>query len=1256
MESLYISFRYVLSRVFLLSAVLIFTIGANAQQKININEPGSIPATEISPDDKNIKTFLREAKRARQFKLNPAILNRSFSKGAEIQLELFSDRNFPAIVKDVTTRGDGTISLSLKLKEYDLSNGFMILSNNAYLLNINIPELNESYSIRKNRDSSTGYLIQLDETETNFFECGTTTEGVKGEMPVNKDPVSSTQKISVDPVTCEVLFPTEQELATIKLLVLYTDAAEIFATDNSTDINTLISGAILQANDAVGNNNLGISFTFEAVKLNYTEQGFGTDYVNLLTNNLQTDDAFALRKTHQGDLVILLSSYDVSTPGGIATPMRSRFGAPTKAFANVRAWYALNTDAFIHEIGHLLGLGHYKYQNSDPGPTNWLDWSANTWSGGWRFEADDPAINGNETEMYGTIMTYKSGSEYVDGRSTRSLLQFSDPTVPIFGVDAGSATEGDGARTILATKHYVARYEETADYCLVTPPDNYPNEYYLSNVNMGLISNSSVGMGYADYTTLATCMLPGETQQLSVDITRTQNWATYFSVWIDWNDDKQFDLEELFFTSETSSLSFSTEITAPTGLPAGPKRIRLRTHPNGIIDPCGGSDFGEIEDYTIDLGEGDPCNSLSIPQNLVVTENNGTDVTISWDPLSGVDYYELQYREAGGANWTTISNIIYPSQQITGLSITTNYEVQARSFCSGSPTAYSDILPFTTETYTYCDSGGNTSDSYISRVQLNTIDNTSTNENGGYSDFTDVSTGLEQNTSYTLTITPGWTGTNFSIGYGVWIDYNYDGDFDDPEEEVFLPSGITSATSFNVNFTVPYGVQPGPTRLRIVARQGNIPSACGLYSAGETEDYTVILAEGPECVAATIPTGLSFEDTLLSWDLVPGATYDVRYRESGASTWIDINDIVYNYVNLPNLIFDQEYEAQVRSKCEGGATSSYSSSFTFVVGYCSSSGTDANISITRVRVGTIDNVSSGDVSGYTDFTSIVSDLKQTNSYSIIIDNSGPLISKVYRAWIDLNHDGDFEDTGELVMDVASATNTASGNFTVPDNTVLGLTTMRISMKMYSGASSCEEFLYGEVEDYTVNIIGSCETSTTWYADDDEDDYGVDDIATNIEACENPGAGYASQAGDCNDNDPAINPGATEVCDGVDNNCDGNIDEGLTTSTWYADSDGDLYGIDDPATNIEACENPGAGYASQAGDCNDNDPAINPGATEVCDGVDNNCDGNIDEGLTTSTWYADADGDDYGVDDPATNIEACENPGAGYASQAGDCND
>jgi hypothetical protein len=107
-------------------------------------------------------------------------------------------------------------------------------------------------------------------------------------------------------------------------------------------------------------------------------------------------------------------------------------------------------------------------------------------------------------------------------------------------------------------------------------------------------------------------------------------------------------------------------------------------------------------------------------------------------------------------------------------------------------------------------------------------------------------------------------------------------------------------------------------------------------------------------------------------------------------------------------------------------------------------------------------------------------------------------------------------------------------------------------------------------------------------------------------------GYVADATDCNDADAAVNPAATEVCNGIDDNCDGNNDEGLTFTTYYADADGDTYG--DAGSTVSTCDGAPEGYVSDATDCNDADGAVNPGATEVCNGIDDNCDGNIDEGV------------------------------------------
>jgi hypothetical protein len=178
--------------------------------------------------------------------------------------------------------------------------------------------------------------------------------------------------------------------------------------------------------------------------------------------------------------------------------------------------------------------------------------------------------------------------------------------------------------------------------------------------------------------------------------------------------------------------------------------------------------------------------------------------------------------------------------------------------------------------------------------------------------------------------------------------------------------------------------------------------------------------------------------------------------------------------------------------------------------------------------------------------------------------------------------------------------------------------------------------------------------STWWLDADGDGYGDETAST--ASCETP-EGYVEPGdADCDDTDSTVNPGASEVCDGVDNDCDGYVDDadpdvsGLTT--WYIDYDSDGAGSD--SYTVEACEAP-SGYVSADDDCDDTDSSAFPGGTEVCDGADNDCDGDVDEDEATdaSTWYTDADSDGYG--DPATADVECEAP-SGTVADDTDCDD
>jgi len=166
-----------------------------------------------------------------------------------------------------------------------------------------------------------------------------------------------------------------------------------------------------------------------------------------------------------------------------------------------------------------------------------------------------------------------------------------------------------------------------------------------------------------------------------------------------------------------------------------------------------------------------------------------------------------------------------------------------------------------------------------------------------------------------------------------------------------------------------------------------------------------------------------------------------------------------------------------------------------------------------------------------------------------------------------------------------------------------------------------------------------------------------DCAT-AEACTDADADGWVATEDCDDLDPGAHPGADEVCDGDDNDCDGAIDEGDATdaAVYYADADGDGYG--DQGVSAWACTQP-SGYVEDDTDCDDDDPLAFPGSTETCDPGDDDCDGLVDEDdpdlAGAPTWYLDHDGDGYGVENDDYNQIACAQP-EGFADNPDDCDD
>ncbi|GAA4827636.1 GEVED domain-containing protein [Algivirga pacifica] len=295
----------------------------------------------------------------------------------------------------------------------------------------------------------------------------------------------------------------------------------------------------------------------------------------------------------------------------------------------------------------------------------------------------------------------------------------------------------------------------------------------------------------------------------------------------------------------------------------------------------------------------------------------------------------------------------------------------------------------------------------------------------------------------------------------------------------------------------------------------DIANASGSYTVtvthkgslqGGSQNFSLIISgiagQAQQCIATT-PTSLTIDQVtdnsaVASWSAVSGASYDLRYRVTGG-TWSTVAVAGTSYT-LSSLAANTTYEVQVRSKCSDGTTSSYTTTTSFttsdtIITYCASNGNSVSDEyIGNVSIGSINNTTGASTGGYGDYTSISTQLEkgQSNTISVTPVWTGTKYNEGYSVWIDFNQDGDFDDSGEQVWTKAvSQDSPVTGSFTVPATATEGTTRMRVSMKYNGIPTACESFSYGEVEDYTVEIVpdnGGPDPTPVYCGSEGSDDY------------------------------------------------------------------------------------------------------------------------------------------------------------------------
>jgi len=542
---------------------------------------------------------------------------------------------------------------------------------------------------------------------------------------------------------------------------------------------------------------------------------------------------------------------------------------------------------------------------------------------------------------------------------------------------------------------------------------------WISKVVFGSFTKSSGAAGYSNFTSDIIPVSAGNTYS----ITLTPGYSStiyyeYWKVWIDFNHDGDFA------DSGENVFTANNVKNATSGsvtIPASlsvTTRMRVSMKYGGAPSYCETFTYGEVEDYTIQITSAGPP---------PVADFSASTTTIV----------------AGG------------SVAFTDLS--TNSPISwTWNFPGGTPSSSTVQNP----TVTYAVAG-----SY-------SVTLTATNAGGSDS---------ETRTNYiTVTALPpvaAFTESATSIYAGQSIVFT-DQSTNNPTVWNWTFEGGTPANSTVQNPTVTYATVGVYDVTLYVENSG------GNSTLTKTDHITVMAIPAPVANFSGNPTSITTGGSVAFTDQSTNSPTSWAWTfEGGTPSTSTAQNPTVTYATAGT------YDVTLMATNAGGTDSEVKTDYITVTDptlvYCTSHGTASSEWISKVQIGsTYKSSGSSGSAGYQDFTSFIFNLTMGISNTITLTPGYPLFIRYeyWRVWIDYNHDGDFTDTGEQVVTINNKRNAVSTTFTVPTSALNGQTRMRVSVKRSSGATSCQIYSYGEVEDYTVNIssglapIGVSETS------------------------------------------------------------------------------------------------------------------------------------------------------------------------------------
>ncbi len=973
----------------------------------------------------------------------------------------------------------------------------------------------------------------------------------------------------------------------------FDDSGEQVFTANPSQ-NTPVEGSFTVPNDAQGETRLRVVMQYNAVPSSCGSYDYGEteDYtVNIINGGDNTPPTAPTNLSASNitnstvDLSWTASTDNVGVEGYNVYQNGTKLGSVASTSTNISGLEGSTTYSFYVEAydaaGNISDESNVVEITTDPNPDNdpptaptnlaYSNLTQISTDLSWTASSDNVGVAEYRIYKDGALNGTSTNTNYtVNGLSAGTTYEFYVTAID----EAGNIS--DPSNTISVTTQ-----SSGLTYC--ESKGEKVSDEWIDRVVIGSIDNNSgANGGYGDFTYISTTIYRNNSTSISIypDWSGTQ-YNEAEAVWIDYNQDGDFeDTDELVFSASPSKDSPVTgSFTVPSDANLGETRMRVSMKYNGIPGPCEMFEWGEVEDYTVDIQDAGDIEPPTPPSNLSSSNVTHSSLELSWTASTdnvGVDHYEI-YQDGSLLTTTTgtseIINSLNPattyqyyiiavdaagnssnqsnsisvttedapdneppstptnlsssnisqtgvnlswdastdnvgvtaylifqdgsqigttantSYSVTGLTANTSYNFYVKAQdAAGNISNASNTVNVTTLSggLTYCESMGETvSDEWIKRVQFGSIDNNS-GENGGYADFTSFSTSIVKGSNETITITPEWSGTVYSEGYAVWIDYNQDGDFEDSGEQVVSISASKN-TPVSASFIIATDANNGTTRMRVSMKYNGVPGPCETFQYGEVEDYTVSISGTSDTEPPTAPTNLSSSNVTqteldLDWDAssdnVGVANYFI-YKD-GSQT----NETTSTNIHLNGLTANTTYSFYVTAIDAAGNESSQSNSIDVTtlaanIDYCEAKGNNVSYEwLNRVQFNTIDNTS-GANNGYADFTSISTTVSKGNTYNITLTPGFESTSykEGYGVWIDYNEDGDFSDADEFVYSHSKTSSSVTGSFTIPGSTSNGNKRMRIIM-LYDATPNdpCATFTYGEVEDYTVTVGAKSKTN------------------------------------------------------------------------------------------------------------------------------------------------------------------------------------